>query len=103
LLPDPPESDIERAGPEQPRPALAVSDVSDQLLHAAVRLVRLLGSPRDIPVLAPLAEREILYRLLRGDQASCVNRIAFAESKLQQVNRAIGWIKRSDDGSGGLA
>jgi AraC-like DNA-binding protein len=89
------ESDTERAGREQPVPALAVSAVSDQLLDATIRLVRLLGSPRDIPVLAPLAEREILYRLLRGDQASRMSQIAFAESKLQQVNRAIGWIKRN--------
>jgi AraC-like DNA-binding protein len=89
------ESDIERAGREQPAPALAVSAVSDQLLDAAIRLVRLLGSPRDIPVLAPLAEREILYRLLCGDQASRMSQIALAESKLQQVNRAIGWIKRN--------
>jgi AraC-like DNA-binding protein len=89
------ESDIERAGREQPGPALTVSAVSDQLLDAVIRLVRLLGSPRDIPVLAPLAEREILYRLLRGDQASRMSQIAFAESKLQQVNRAIGWIKRN--------
>ena len=89
------ESDIERAGREQPGPALAVSAVSDELLDATIRLVRLLGSPRDIPVLAPLAEREILYRLLRGDQSSRTSQIAFAESKLQQVNRAIGWIRRN--------
>ena len=53
------------------------------------------GRPRDIPILAPLAEREILYRLLLGDQASKLRQIAVAESKLQQVNRAIGWIKRN--------
>ena len=69
--------------------------MNDELLDAAVRLVRLLGSLRDIPVLGPLAEREILYRLLRGDQASRMSQIALAESKLQQVNRAIGWIKRN--------
>jgi AraC-like DNA-binding protein len=46
-------------------------------------------------ILAPLAEREILYRLLLGDQALKLRQIAFAESKLQQINRAIGWIKRN--------
>lgn len=89
------ESDIERAEREQPGSCLAVSAVSDEILDATIRLVRLLGSPRDIPVLAPLAEREILYRLLRGAQASRMSQIAFAESKLQQVNRAIGWIQRN--------
>jgi AraC-like DNA-binding protein len=80
---------------DAPGPALALSSVTPELLDAAIRLVRLLAAPRDIPILAPLAEREILYRLLLGDQASKLRQIAFAESKLQQINRAIGWIKRN--------
>jgi AraC-like DNA-binding protein len=76
-------------------PSLEVSLMDEGLLDAAIRLLRLMDSPRDIPVLAPLIEREILYRLLRGDQTSRMSQIAFAESKLQQVNRAIGWIKRN--------
>ncbi|MBX9840644.1 MAG: AraC family transcriptional regulator [Xanthobacteraceae bacterium] len=80
---------------DAPGPALSLSSVTPELLDAAIRLVRLLASPRDIPILAPLAEREILYRLLLGDQASKLRQIAFAESKLQQINRAIGWIKRN--------
>lgn len=89
------ESDMKRAATAQPGPSLGVSDLSAEIIDAAVRLVRLLASPRDIPVLAPLAEREILYRLLRGEQSARLSQIAFAESKLQQVNRAIGWIKRN--------
>ena len=89
------ESDIERAGRAQPGSALSVSALDPELLDACVRLVRLLGSPRDIPVLAPLAEREILYRLLRGDQATRMSQIACAESRLHDVNRAITRIKRN--------
>jgi AraC-like DNA-binding protein len=89
------ESDVDRAGRELPGSSLAVSAMNDELLDAAIRLLRLLGSPRDIPILGPLAEREIIYRLLRGEQTSRMSQIAFAESKLQQVNRAIGWIKRN--------
>jgi AraC-like DNA-binding protein len=89
------ESDVERAARDQPGPALAVSDADDALIDACVRLLRLADNPRDIPILAPLAEREILYRLLRGAQTSRMSQIAFAESKLQQVNRAIGWIKQN--------
>ena len=80
---------------DAPGPALSLSSITPELLDAAIRLVRLLAVPRDIPILAPLAEREILYRLLLGDQASKLRQIAFAESKLQQINRAIGWIKRN--------
>ena len=89
------ESDVERAERDPAGPALAVSAINDDLLDAAIRLLRLLANPRDIPILAPLAEREIMYRLLHGEQASTVSQIAYAESKLQQVNRAIGWIKRN--------
>jgi AraC-like DNA-binding protein len=78
-----------------PGPALSLSSITPELLDAAIRLVRLLAAPRDIPILAPLAEREILYRLLLGDQVSKLRQIAFAESKLQQINRAISWIKRN--------
>lgn len=80
---------------DAPGPALSLSSITSELLDAAIRLVRLLAAPRDIPILAPLAEREILYRLLLGDQASKLRQIAFAESKLQQINRAISWIKRN--------
>jgi AraC-like DNA-binding protein len=89
------ESDVARASREAPVSSLAVNSMSEELADATVRLLRLLGSQRDIPILAPLAEREILYRLLRGEQTSRMSQIAFSESKLQQVNRAIGWIKRN--------
>lgn len=89
------ESDIRTAARAQPGPSLGVSDLSGEIIDAVVRLLRLLATPRDIPILAPLAEREILYRLLRGNQSARLSEIAFAESKLQQVNRAIGWIKRN--------
>ena len=83
------------AASDAPGPALSLSTITPELLDAAIRLVRLLATPRDIPILAPLAEREILYRLLLDEQASKLQQIAFAESKLQQINRAIGWIKRN--------
>jgi len=75
--------------------SLQTSSVTPELLDAAVRLVKLLGQPKDIGVLAPLAEREILYRLLLGEQGERLKQIAVAESKVQQVNLAIGWIKKN--------
>jgi AraC-like DNA-binding protein len=75
--------------------SLQLSTVTPELVDAFVRLVKLLGQPKDIAVLAPLAEREILYRLLLGEQGERLKQIAVAESKVQQVNRAIGWIKKN--------
>ena len=73
--------------------SVSVSDLTPELIDAATRLVRLLASPDDIRVLAPMVKREILYRVLQTDQATRLQQIAVAESRLQQVNRAIGWIK----------
>lgn len=80
---------------EEPGPALVVSSLTSELLDGAVRLLRLLDAPQDMRALGPLIEREIIYRLLNGEQTSKLGQIAFAESKLQQVNRAIAWIKRN--------
>lgn len=72
---------------------LAVSPAPPDLLDAALRLLRLLDTPAQIPVLAPLVEREILYRLLTGAQAPMLRQIAMAHSRLAHVSRAIGWIR----------
>lgn len=76
-------------------PAFGLSAVTPELLDAVIRMVRLLDTPADIPVLAPLMEREILYRLLTGEQQAHVRQIAMADSRLHQINRAIGWIRRN--------
>ncbi len=89
------ESDMQRAARDQPGPALAVSDVTTACSTPASACCACSTHRATFPILAPLAEREILYRLLRGEQTSRMGQIAFAESKLQQVNRAIGWIKRN--------
>lgn len=73
---------------------LSVSPLSAQLLNALLRLARLLDSPEDIPILAPLVEREVLYRLLTGDQGMRLRHIAVSESRAHQVARAIDWLKR---------
>jgi len=76
-----------------PAPGVALSPVTHELLDAALRLLRLAETPRDIPMLAPLAERELLYRLLAGEYGARLRQLAHADSKLSQVNRAISWIK----------
>jgi AraC-like DNA-binding protein len=76
---------------------LAVSPLTADLLDAVVRLLRLLDRPPDIAMLAPLAEREILYRLLIGPQGPMLRQIALADSRLTQIARAICWIKQNYD------
>ena len=77
--------------------AMAVSEVNPPLLDAVMRMVRLMETPRDAAVLAPLIEREILYRILLGDQGPRLAQIARANGRMRQVRRAIGWIKQHFD------
>jgi AraC-like DNA-binding protein len=81
------------AEPPSAEPAFAVNPVTADLLDAWLRLLRLLDTPQDIATLAPLYEREILYRLVQGPQGSIVRQIARADSRLSQVRRAIAMIR----------
>ena len=89
-----------RAGPgDVPGPAsvapsgIAVSDASPELLDALVRLVRLLDQPRDRAILAPMVIREILWRLITGEQGDVVRQLGLADSGLCHVARAVRWIR----------
>jgi AraC-like DNA-binding protein len=62
------------------------------LLDAVLRLVRLLDTPEDIGMLAPLVRREILYRLLRGQQGHRLYEIAMSNSQTHRVSHAIAWL-----------
>jgi hypothetical protein len=72
------------------------------LLDAVLRLVRLLRSPAEIPVLAPLIESEILFRLMLDETSVVLHRMAQANSQHQRVATAIVWLRKSRGGSRGL-
>jgi AraC-like DNA-binding protein len=72
---------------------MAVSDAPPDLIDAAVRMLRLLARPRDIPVLAPLIKKELLWRLMTGEQGAAVRQLGLADSSLAHVARAVAWIR----------
>jgi AraC-like DNA-binding protein len=76
-------------------PGIAVSDAPDELLDAIVRLLRLLDQPRDRRALAPLIKREILWRLMTGDQGDAVRQLGLADSRLGHITRAVRWIREN--------
>jgi len=45
-------------------------------------------------VLGTAIEREILWRLINGEQGAMVRQIGLADSRLAQVGRAIRWIRK---------
>jgi AraC-like DNA-binding protein len=76
-----------------PPVGMALNETTPELLEAAARLAGLLDVPRDIEELAPLVVREILYRLLTGPGNRLVRHMARADSRLNQIARAIAWIR----------
>jgi AraC-like DNA-binding protein len=73
---------------------MATGAVTVLLLSACQRLLDLLAAPQDIPILAPLIQQEILYRLLVGEQGARLRQVASAGSPSQQIAQAIAWLKR---------
>ncbi len=72
---------------------MAIGEVTLPLLTAFQRLIDLLDEPTDIPILAPIIQREISYRLLVGDQGARLRQIATARSPSHQIAQAIEWLK----------
>lgn len=74
---------------------MAVSEVSASLINNFQHLLELLDSPEDIPILAPLVQKEILYRLLMGEQGQRLRHIATKGSQGHQIAKAIDWLREN--------
>ena len=73
--------------------AFAVGAVTPELLDAWSRMLRLLDAPDEIDTLAPLIEREILFRLLQGPQGALLRQAARAGSRISQVRDTIAHLR----------
>lgn len=74
-------------------PGMAVAEATTEFLDACCRLLRLLASPRDIPVVAPLVQREILYRVLQSEEGARLRAIATQGEQSHRTAKAIAWIR----------
>lgn len=70
---------------------MTLSEVTLPLLNAFGRLVDLLDNPSDIPVLAPIIQKEIIYRLLISEQGLQLRQIILNQS--HRISHAINWLK----------
>jgi len=77
--------------------ALDISPLGASLLDAVVRLVRLMDTPDDVPILAPLIKREIVYRLLQSAQSNRLRHIAVLSGSSHRIARALKRLHESFD------
>jgi AraC-like DNA-binding protein len=90
-LPNPPSS---VSPPITDDHGFSVASVTPELLDAWVRMLGLMARPDDIPALALVYEREILYRLLQGPQGQMLRDIATPDTAMARLNEAILCIRR---------
>jgi AraC-like DNA-binding protein len=79
--------------------AIDVSPLDADLLDAVVRLVRLLDSPSEARVLMPLLMREIIFRLLMGDQGGRLCHLTVSGGHTPNIVRAVERLRQDFDQS----
>ncbi|WP_178122652.1 AraC family transcriptional regulator [Pseudomonas sp. ANT_J28] len=72
---------------------VGIGSVTSVMLASFERLLALLDEPEAIPVLAPLIQREIHYRLLKSDQAGRLRQITSVDGQGYRIAKAIDWLK----------
>lgn len=84
-------SPLEKSG----APRFSAAKAPPEMIDAWLRMMRLIDRPGDIEVLAPLIEREILYRALQGPMGGVLREIAHPDGRLSQIRRVIHWIREN--------
>ena len=73
-------------------PAMSLGEITPEFEDACCRLLDLLKSPRDIPFLSGLIQREIIYRVLRGHAGARLRAVATLGDQSHRTAKAIAWI-----------
>lgn len=91
------ESGIETKKSDASVTAMNVSPIEADLLDAVLKLVRLLDKPDEMKFLAPLIMREIVYRLLLGEQGARLSHLLAAEGDSRRITRAVNHLREHMD------
>ena len=79
----------------QPERGMSVGKMTLPMLGAFQRLLGLLDEPQDIPILAPTLQKEIIYRLLVGEQGARLREIAAEGSQTHHIAHTIEWLQEN--------
>ena len=69
--------------------AMDVSSIEADLLDAVVRLIRLFDSPEEGKILAPLIQKEIVFRLLKGEQGKRLSHLLPSSGDTRRISKAV--------------
>ncbi|MCY7812884.1 AraC family transcriptional regulator [Bacillus spizizenii] len=72
-----------------------VDQTDEVILDALIRLVKLLHTPEDTEILAPLIIKEILYRIMQGKHGHTVKNLVAKGSKLSEVAVALDYLRNN--------
>lgn len=78
---------------ESPPSNFCVSNADGRLWDTWRRLCELLERPSEITILAPLIERELLFRLLQGPQGRALARMVRGDRNTQRIRASASWIR----------
>lgn len=66
----------------------------EQMIDAWLRMLRLMDRPHEAAVLAPMIERELVFRVLQGPLRDTLVDMARPDGRLAQIRRATEWIRQ---------
>ncbi|MBM9577147.1 AraC family transcriptional regulator [Leptospira sp. 201903070] len=72
-----------------------VCPATDDFIEVWVKMLRLLETPEHIRALAPVYEREILYRTLLGPQGWRLRKLSWSVGKAFGMHQAIRWFREN--------
>ena len=72
---------------------MVLGEATADLLSPCCRMVQLLETPRDIPFFGKLLQREIIYRLLQGQQGDRLRSVATLAEQSYRTAKAVTWLR----------
>ncbi len=78
-----------------PESAMAVGPATKPLFDALARLIDLLATPSDAPILGDLIQREMLYRVLTSPAGGRLRQIVRIGTQSNRVARAVAWLREN--------
>jgi AraC-like DNA-binding protein len=84
--------EIHGASAPSDSPAMSIGKTTPEFLNAFCRLLDLLDTPKDIPFLSGLIQREIIYRVLQGRVGARLRAVATLGDQSHRTAKVIAWI-----------